>query len=139
MVIVDIERPEKNFRSLIERQRVGNVVYEVCDNYAPTLDSVFKRIYIGYINEKNENDYKTIHGLDLSDMGLRSYFLYEDKKRSSHGGEYLDDPMEYYEEVMEAFESFVKSELSDFTPKALGVINEVKQYATTMGNGKNAI
>ena len=139
MVIVDIERPEENFRSLVESQRVGNVVYEICDNYAPALDAVFKRIDVGYINEENVNDYKTVHGLDLSDTGLKSYYLYEDKKDSCHGSGYLDDPMEYYEEVMNAFEELKNSKLSELTPKALGVIEEMKKYAEALGNGKNAI
>lgn len=139
MVIVDIEKPEKNFRSLVENQIVKDIMYVICDNHAPTLDAVYKRIEIAYIDNQKINDYKTIHGIDFSDMGLRSYCLYEDKKGSSHGGEYLDDEMGYYQEVIEAFENLINSGNSEFTFKALKALDEVKDYAVMVGSGKNAI
>lgn len=139
MVIVDTERPEINFRNLVEEQRVGNIVYRISDSHAPILDNVCKRISITIIDENKVNDYGTIHGLDFSYGEIRSYYLIEDKKRSTHGGEYLDDPMGYYEEVMGAFDDLINSDKSEFTVKALTVLEEAKKYAVMVGSVKNAI
>lgn len=139
MVIVDTERPEINFRNLVEEQRVGNIVYRISDSHASILDNVCKRICITIIDENKVNDYGTIHGLDFSYGKIRSYYLIEDKNGSTHGGEYLDDPMGYYEEVMGAFDDLINSDKSEFTFKALKVLDEAKKYAVMAGSVKNAI
>lgn len=51
----------------------------------------------------------------------------------------VEDPMEYYNEVIESFDTFVNSDNSEFISKALEVFNEFKNVLITIGSGKNAI
>lgn len=139
MVVKDINKPEINFRLLVEEQKVGNIIYKISDSYAPEIGSVGKRISITTIDENKINDYGIIHGLDLSYGIIRSYYLIEDRNKSTHGGKYLEDPMEYYNEVIESFDTFVNSDNSEFISKALEVFNEFKNVLITIGSGKNAI
>ena len=46
MVVVDTNRPEMNYRNLVEEQEVGNVIYRISDSYAPMLGNINKRISI---------------------------------------------------------------------------------------------
>ncbi len=139
MVVVDTNRPEENYRNLVEEQEVGSVIYRISDSYAPMLGNINKRISITTIDKNKINDYGTVHGIEFIDDEIRSYNLIEDKNRSTHGGEYLDDPMGYYQEVMGAFEDLMNSNNSEFTSKALEVLDEIKNYAVMIGSGKNAI
>lgn len=137
MVIKDIEK--ENFKLLVEEQRLGNIVYTISDSYAPLMDNIVKRIYIKKIDDQNANAYAIIHGLDLSYGNLKSYYLIEDKNRSTHGGNYLEDKFEYYDEVISYFEELKNSGQSEFTPKALKVLEEVEKFYEEIGSKNNAI
>ena len=137
MIIKYIER--ENFKLLVEEQRLGNIVYRISDSYAPLMDNIGMRVCIKKINEKDEKIYDEIHGLDLSYGDLRSYYLLEDKNNSSHGGDYLDNKFGYYEEIISYFEELKKSGKSEFTPKALKVLEEIKKIYEEMGSKTNAI
>lgn len=135
VVIVDTNKPEINYRLLVEEQRVGNIVYHISDSYAPALDNIYKRISVGIINEDKVKDYQTVHGIDLRDGKISSYYLIEDKNKSSHGGEYLTCPTEYYDEVINAFLNLIDSGKSEFTNKALAVLED----AQNLGSKTNAL
>lgn len=137
MVIKDIEK--ENFKLLVEEQRLGNIVYRISDSYAPSMDNIGKRICIEKINDQDVNAYAIIHGLDLSYGNLKSYYLIEDKNRSTHGGDYLEDKFEYYDEVISYFEEFKNSGQSEFTPKALKVLEEIEKFYEEIGSKTNAI
>ncbi len=139
MVIKDIDRPKENFRLLVEEQRVGDILYRISDSYAPALGNIGSRVSISKINEEDSYNHEETHGLDLSEGKLQSYFIFQNKNRSSHDGAYLDDPMYYYEEVMNAFDYLVNSDISEFTSKALDVVDKVREKANKIGSGKNAI
>lgn len=139
MVIKDIERPKENFKLLIEQQRVDDRLYEISDSYAPSLGSVGIRISVSVIDEEKERDYRTVHGLDFRDGEINSYYLISDKNDSCHGSAYLNDPMAYYEEVMNAFDYLVNSGISEFTAKALAVVDKIRENVNKIGSGKNAI
>ncbi len=136
MIIVDTNISEQNYRNLVEEQKVGNMIYQISDSYAPELDFINKKISIAYIDENKVNDYATIHGLDFSDGIVKSYYLIEDNKRSTHDGKYLEDPMGYYKEVIEAFEKLINSDISEFTSKALEVFKEIKNQVVMADNKK---
>lgn len=138
LVIKDTERPEQNYRLLIEEQIVDNKNFRISYARAPIMESSI-RISISTINENGIPCYKEIHGLELSEEKLRSYYLYMNEKESSLGGDYLDDDFGYYDEVMNAFDNLINSGLSEFTSKALNIFNEVKAYSNKIGSGKNAI
>lgn len=138
MVIKDIEIPEENIRLLIEEQRVGNILYIISDSYFPILDNVCYRISVSRINENDFYNYEEKHGLDLSASGLRSYYIFNTKTRSSHNAKYLENTS-YYDEVINAFEELINSGNSEFTPKALEVYKKIKEYDFRIGSGKNAI
>lgn len=137
MVIKDIEK--ENFKLLVEEQRLGNIVYRISDSYAPSMDNIGKRICIEKINDQDVNAYAIILGLDLSYGNLKSYYLIEDKNRSTHGGDYLEDKFEYYDEVISYFEELKNSGQSEFTPKALKVLEEIKKFYEEIGSKTNAI
>lgn len=138
MVIKNIKR--ENLKLLIEEQRVDDLIYRISDSYAPSVDSIGKRICIKKINESDEKNYAIIHGLDLSYGDLKSYYLIEDKNKSSHGGYFLDNKMEYYEEIISSFEELIESGKSEFSDEALKVLEEVKKfYEDNIGGKTNAI
>lgn len=139
MVIKDIDKPRKNFRLLVEEQRVGDILYRISDSYAPALGNICSRVSISKINEEDSYNYEETHGLDLSEGQPKSYFIFQDKNRSSHGGAYLDDNLGYYEEIINAFEELINTGKSEFTSKALKVLNNVRLEFNKIGSGKNAI
>lgn len=139
MVIKDIDMPIKNFKLLVEEQRVGDILYRISDSYAPTLGNVCSRVSISKINEEDSYNYEETHGLDLSEGKLQSYFIFQDKNRSSHDGAYLDDNFGYYQEIINAFEELINTGKSEFTNKALAVFDNVRLEFNKIGRGKNAI
>ena len=139
MVIKDIERPDKDFKLLIEEQRVKNILYIISYSYAPALGNIGSRVSVSKINEDSFDNYEEIHGLDFSDGKLKSYYLIADKNSSSHESSYLNDDLEYYDEVIGAFDELINSGDSEFTFKALKVLEEVKNQVIRIGSAKNGI
>lgn len=139
MVIKDIDRPDKNFKLLIEEQRVGDILYSIEFVYAPSIESHSSRISIAKIDENSFIQYRTDHGLNLEDGKISSYYIVSDKKRSSHDSKYLEDSMGYYDEVMSSFDELISSGKSEFTPKALIILNDVKNHCNEVGKSKNAL
>lgn len=135
----DIDDQKRNFKLLVEEQKIDNVVYRISDAYAPDLGNVSSRISVSTINENDDHNYKETHGLDFSEEGLQSYFLMDNKNRSTVTSYFLDNPNGYYDEVVSKFEELVNSGMSEFTTKALDVLNKIKSYVNQKGSGKNAI
>ena len=139
MIIKDIDDKKRNFRLLIEEQKIGNVVYRISDAYAPSLGNVSSRVSVSKINEEDDYNHEETHGLDFSEGELQSYFLIDDKNRSTVTSYFLDNPDGYYDEVFSKFEELVNSGMSEFTTKALDVLYKIKSYADQKSREKNAI
>lgn len=139
MVIKNINRPDKNFRLLIEEQRVENKRYRISDSYAPNLENIGKRITISEIDENSFDEYKKIKGLDLRDGKIQSFWLIDDKNRSTHAGEFLEDELGYYEEIIDGFKDLINSGKSEFTGDAIKVLSEFYSYKKEIGSAKNGI
>lgn len=139
MVIKNINRPDKSFKLLVEEQLVENKRYSVSDSYAPSLENIGKRITISEIDENSFDEYEKINGLDLRDGKIRSYWVIDDKNRSTHGGEFLEDELGYYEEIIDGFKALIDSGKSEFTSDAINVIEEFCSYKKEIGSAKNGL
>ena len=62
MIIKDIDDKKRNFRLLIEEQKIGNVVYRISDAYAPSLGNVSSRVSVSKINEEDDYNHEETHG-----------------------------------------------------------------------------
>ena len=137
MVVKDIEKG--NSRLLIEEQLIGNRRYRICDSYVPELNAVLTRITVSTINENDSDNYEQTHGVDLRDDKIKSFYLVDDINGSTHKNEFLQDDFGYYQEVIKLFDELINSGKSEFTDKALSILNNVKLRFDSIGSIKNGI
>ncbi len=137
MIIKEKERP--GVKLLIEEQDFNGKRYKISDNYVPEIDIDDKVVSISIFHEDQIDKYEEIHGLLLYHEEISSFILFNDKKSSTHSGEYLEDKLYYYNEIMDGFEELINSGKSEFTDKALSVLDKMKEIAKKVGSSKNAI
>ena len=126
MVIKDIVDHNRNIELFIDEQLVDNKRYRVSKAFSPRLEPPVPaiRITVSTINELADyNHYEEVHGFDFIEGTVRSFYLYDDIKRSTHENKYLDDKMGYYEEVMQAFDGLIESGKSDLSEKSLNILS----------------
>lgn len=140
MIIKDINRPDENFKLLIEEQVIGNKRYRISSSYAPALDNIESRVSASIIDNNKIKDYEKVHGIALTDnYSIRSYYLACDKANSAHESYYTDNELEYYNEIIEEFNELISSERCDFTKKALDVLENICNIKNMNSGGKSGL
>ena len=137
MIVMDIKDKSKELELFIERQIIGNRIYRIERAYAPKtgIDPTNVRITITTINESADpKHYSEVHGLEYCDGNIRSFYHFDDKKGSTHDAAYLDDSMEYYDEIISDFNKLLDSGELSFSPKALIIFSDVKKAAEKKRN-----
>lgn len=140
MVIKDIDRPDENFKLLIEEQVIGNKRYMISNSYAPALDNIESRVSVSIIDDNKIKDYQKVYGISLTDnYKIRSYYLACDKESSAHESYYTDNELEYYDEIMKEFNKLISSGKCDFTKKALDILKNISNAKSMNSGGKSGL
>lgn len=140
MVIRDIQKEDGSFKLLVEEQIHKNLLYRIVDCYSPAMDVDNKGISISYINENDPKKYLEEYRISIYEETVEVAYLIHDKNRSTNFSDFSTDNA-HFGEIIKKFESLINSGLSEFTPKALKIYEEVKTYehVNKIGVMKNAV
>lgn len=126
MIVKNIET--KDVILLIEEQKYKGNLYRISKSYSPKvgIDEPIIRISISHFNQDNSIDCHVIeHGIDIVGNKLKSFWLYLKKNGSSKAGAYSSNNYEYLDEIQSAFEDLIESGNSEFTDKALSLLENI--------------